>query len=123
MVNKLFIISLIVIILDRITKFIFFDSSKLNKGAAFSILQGWKWLFVLAAIAVIIFIILNRNNKNYQLGMGFLLGGTIGNLIDRLFYDGVIDFISIYIIPRFNLADVSNVIGAVILIYAMKKYD
>lgn len=121
MVNKVFLIAFIIFILDRLTKFIFFNNSKLNKGAAFNLLPGQNWLFISVAVVVIIYIILKKDLKNYQLGMGFLLGGTISNLFDRIFYNGVIDFISIYIIPTFNLADVANIIGALIIIYVMEK--
>ncbi len=121
MVNKVFLIAFIIFILDRLTKFIFLDNSKLNKGAAFNLLPGQNWLFILVAVIVIVYIILKRDLKEYQLGMGFLLGGTIGNLFDRIFYKGVIDFISIYIIPTFNLADLANIIGALTIIYVMEK--
>lgn len=123
MVNKTFLIAFIIIILDRIAKLIFFNSSSLNKGAAFSVLQGYNWLFILVAVIVIIYIFIKRNEKQYQIGMGFLLGGTIGNLIDRMFYNGVIDFISFLSIPKFNISDVSNIIGALLMIYMMKKND
>ncbi len=121
MVNKIFLIALLIILIDRITKFFFFNSSSLNKGAAFSILQGYNWLFILVALIVIVTIFIQRNDKAYQVGMGFLLGGTIGNLIDRIFYQGVIDFISISIIPKFNLSDVSNIIGVLLIIYVMRQ--
>jgi len=121
MVNKIFIISLLIIIIDRITKFIFFENSRLNTGAAFSILKGFNWFLILVALIVIIVILFYRNEKKYQYGFGFLLGGTIANLIDRIFYKGVIDFISFYNIPSFNIADVSNITGAVLLLYIMIK--
>lgn len=123
MVNPVFLIALIIIILDRVTKFIFFNSSSINKGAAFSILQGYNWLFILVALIVIIYIFIKRNEKLYQIGMGFLLGGTIGNLIDRIFYDGVIDFITFLSIPKFNISDVSNIIGALLIVYIMNQDD
>tara|TARA_Y100000310_G_C20593734_1_gene769430 strand:+ start:1050 stop:1418 length:369 start_codon:yes stop_codon:yes gene_type:complete len=119
MVNKLFLIAFLIIVIDRISKFLFSDISTLNKGAAFGILPGYNWLFIAVAIIVIIFILYHFENKEYQIGMGFLLGGTIGNLIDRVFYAGVIDFISILMIPTFNISDVANIIGALLLIHAM----
>lgn len=121
MVNFVFIIASIVVITDRITKYIFFENSSLNKGAAFGILQGYNWLFISIAIVVIIAVIMHRNNKDYILGMGLILGGTLGNLIDRIFYSGVIDFISLSIVPSFNIADLANTIGAVLIIYEMHK--
>jgi len=117
MVNKTFLIAFIIIILDRVAKLIFFDNSSLNKGAAFSILPGFNWLFILVALIVIVYIFIKRNEVLYQIGMGFLLGGTIGN------YDGVIDFISFLSIPKFNISDVSNIIGALFIIYMMNNND
>ena len=49
--------------------------------------------------------------------MAFLLGGTLSNLIDRIFYQGVIDYIHLDFLNNvFNLADVANIVGALILI-------
>ena len=121
MVNLIFIIAFIVTLIDRVTKYVFFENSSLNKGAAFGILQGYNWLFISIAVMVIMAVIIYRNNKNYILGMGLLLGGTLGNLIDRIFYSGVIDFISLSIIPSFNIADLANTIGAILIIYEMHK--
>ena len=54
--------------------------------------------------------------------MAFLLGGTMSNLVDRIFYHGVIDYIHFDLINNvFNLADVANIIGAVILIFHLWK--
>ena len=127
MVNKLFLIAIFVVLIDRISKiflkdvdYLFFKSS-INKGAAFSLLQGWNLFLIIFAVFVIILIIYYRNFSE-QLALGLLLGGTIGNLIDRVMLKGVIDFVSIWIFPVFNLADVANVIGGILLIkYFMKK--
>ena len=127
MVKRLFLIAFFVILIDRISKIIFRDAdffifkSSINKGAAFSILQGWNLFLIIFAIFVIFLIIYYRNFSE-KIALGLLLGGTIGNLIDRIMLEGVIDFISIWIFPVFNLADVANVIGGVILIkYFWKK--
>lgn len=121
MVNKLFLIAFFVILADRISKifledvnYLFFKGT-VNKGAAFSLLQGWNLFLIIFAIFVIILIIYYRDFKE-QIALGLLLGGTISNLIDRLFLNGVIDFISIWIFPIFNLADIANVIGGILLI-------
>jgi len=121
MVNKVFSIALAVFVIDRILKIIFFNSSKINSGAAFNILPGQNWLFILVAVIVVVFIINHRNLTDYQIGMGLLMGGTLGNLIDRFFYSGVVDFISIWIIPTFNVADLANVVGALLIICRMYK--
>ncbi|MEK6952056.1 MAG: signal peptidase II [Nanoarchaeota archaeon] len=120
MVNwKIFLIALIVLILDRITKIIFIDKSVKNYGAAFSLLQGLNIFFIIVAAFVIGLIIYYNNVKNFNLalGMGFVLGGALGNMIDRILYNGVIDFIRIWIFPVFNLADLFNVIGGLIIVY------
>ena len=124
MVNwKIFLIALAVLILDRITKIVFIDDSVKNYGAAFSLFQGFNIFFIIVAAIVIGLIIYYNNIKNFNLalGMGFVLGGALGNMIDRIFYNGVIDFIRIWIFPVFNLADVFNLIGGLIIIYYLWK--
>ena len=121
MVNwKVFFTGFLVLFIDRITKNIFFEDSVRNYGAAFSLLQGLNVLFIIVAIAVICLIIYYSNkirNVNIQIAMGFVLGGALSNMIDRVIYGGVIDFIKIGIMPVFNLADVFNVIGGLTIIY------
>lgn len=64
----------------------------------------------------------HRDNKKLETGMAFLLGGTLSNLVDRVFYHGVIDYIYFDFINNvFNLADVANIIGAGILAYHFWK--
>jgi len=127
MVKKLFLIAFFVILFDRISKIIFRNidffifKSSINKGAAFSLLQGWNLFLIVFAVFVIILILYYRNFSE-QIALGLLLGGTISNLIDRILLKGVIDFISIWIFPVFNLADIANVIGGILLIkYFWKK--
>ena len=121
MVNwKVFFTGFLVLFIDRITKNIFFEDSVRNYGAAFSLLQGLNVLFIIVAIAVICLIIYYSNkirNVNIQIAMGFVLGGALSNMIDRVIYGGVIDFIKIWMMPVFNLADVFNVIGGLTIIY------
>lgn len=107
-----------------------------NYGAAFSFLGdqgGWqRWFFAGLAILVSVFIInwLRRLNKNRlwtAVGLTLVLGGAIGNLIDRLLRGKVTDFIDVYFdIPwvmvnyhfaTFNLADIAITVGAVILVF------
>src|SRR3989344_332878 len=121
MVNwKVFFTGFLVLFIDRIIKNIFFEDSVRNYGAAFSLLQGLNVLFIIVAIAVICLIIYYSNkirNVNIQIAMGFVLGGALSNMIDRVIYGGVIDFIKIWMMPVFNLADVFNVIGGLTIIY------
>jgi len=125
--KNLFLTAFFVILIDQISKFFLKDvdffifKSSINKGAAFSILQGWNLFLIIFAVFVIFLIIYYRNFSE-QIALGLLLGGTIGNLIDRILLKGVIDFISIWIFPVFNLADVANVVGGILLIsYFWKK--
>lgn len=118
MVKRLLLIAAIVSLLDQLTKFIFrnyFYFTK-NYGAAFGLFQGHRLVFILTAILVIIFV-LRFSSKLNNAALGFLLGGTIGNLIDRLFYGYVIDFINLGFWPSFNLADSFSTIGVLMLIY------
>ncbi|SDZ10472.1 signal peptidase II [Herbiconiux ginsengi] len=88
-----------------------------NSGAAFSIGNAYTWIFSILAAAVTVFIVwFARRIRSlaWAVVFGLLLGGTIGNLIDRLFKEPgfgvghVIDFITIPLLPAiFNLADVS----------------
>lgn len=99
-----------------------------NKGAAFSFLAsqaGWqRYFFTAISIAAIIFIIylLKRHSqqKLFCLSLALILGGAIGNLIDRSLYGHVIDFLDMHAFgwhwPTFNIADCSITIGAVLFI-------
>ncbi len=100
-----------------------------NKGAAFSFLSqagGWqRWFFSGLAIAVSVFIILwlrrlHARDTWTAAGLSLVLGGAVGNLIDRLIYGHVIDFIDVfystYHYPTFNVADSAITVGAALLI-------
>ena len=140
--KKMYIVSLLVVILDRITKIVvenlldgkvidviknfFYLTFVKNEGAAFSILENRVFflaiLGVLALVALIYFI--TKYNKN-NIGYFFLIGGLIGNLIDRIFLGYVIDFIGFnifsYSFPIFNIADIFIVLGAIFIIFEKDK--
>lgn len=101
-----------------------------NRGAAFSFLHdasGWqRWFFVVIALAAIVFIILwlrklKPGQTTLATGLALVLGGAIGNLVDRIWYGQVIDFIQLYYRefywPAFNIADSAISVGAVLLIW------
>ena len=139
-------LSLLVIVLDQITKFVAdaqlvyaeplpvlpsFNLTLLyNRGAAFSFLSdasGWqRWFFVtVSLLASVVLIVWLRKLKSDQwllaLALSLILGGAIGNLIDRLWLGHVIDFIQLYYKsfywPAFNIADSAITVGAVILVW------
>lgn len=139
-----YIISAVVIVVDQITK-IFVDNSlalsekiavmpmfnitlHYNEGAAFSFLDdagGWqRWLFTAISTAVSIMLViwifrLDKREKWLSLALSLILGGAVGNLIDRVAYGHVVDFIQWYykswVFPTFNIADSAIFVGAVIL--------
>lgn len=95
-----------------------------NSGVAFSLLQGQQWLsivFSFVAIIVIIFFWRHFESVLKKIGVGLLLGGILGNLVDRVFIGTVTDFIDFHFWPVFNIADSCIVIGVIILVYALWK--
>lgn len=139
--KKIGIISLIVIIIDRILKVLVTNNFVLNvrnkiidgffyiinchnEGAAFSLFSG-NVLFLIFITLIVLFLIyrtINKENVNKIgiLAYGLLLGGILGNLYDRIFYGYVIDYLDFRIFnfnfAIFNLADAAIVIGAILLI-------
>nr|HET7859999.1 signal peptidase II [Caldimonas sp.] len=133
-----------VIVLDQITKAMivaafrlgdartvtpFFDIVRAhNRGAAFSFLNdasGWqRWFFVALGIAAAAFIVwlLRRHGGQRMFGwaLALILGGALGNVIDRLLHGHVVDFIQVHwqqhYFPSFNVADSAITIGAMLLI-------
>jgi len=94
-----------------------------NKGAAFGIMRGLSWLLIPISILAIVFIFLYyktyRSDVWMRISLGFLLGGALGNLIDRVRLGYVVDFVDFRWWPSFNLADASICIGAVLLAYRL----
>lgn len=97
-----------------------------NTGAAFGVLAGHRVLLIIITIVALGFIfsyyLRFKESRWMQISLGFLLGGAIGNFIDRLYLGEVIDFLQFGIVsrgifwPTFNVADVSVCIGAGMLI-------
>lgn len=100
-----------------------------NSGAAFSFLSdasGWqRWFFVVLALIVISVLLvwlrrLPAEEVRSRLALALILGGAVGNLIDRLVYGYVIDFLDIYYgswhWPSFNIADAAISVGAFLLV-------
>ncbi|WP_267224010.1 signal peptidase II [Dyella silvae] len=100
-----------------------------NKGAAFSFLAdntGWqRWFFVVLAVVIsaVLMVWLSRTHRRdwkTAMPLGLIVGGALGNLIDRLHAAQVTDFIQVYYqewsYPVFNLADCGITVGAVMLV-------
>ncbi len=147
--KKTFIISLFVLIIDIISKQLvshflaegeciviipkFFSLTfAKNTGVAFSMLEGMNVFIIIVTIIVILCIIRYILNSSYLfyevVGYSFIIGGAMGNLIDRIIYGYVIDFLDFnifgYDFPVFNIADSAIVIGVIlIVIFSFKKGD
>ncbi|AWK72275.1 signal peptidase II [Rhodococcus oxybenzonivorans] len=96
-----------------------------NPGAAFSMATGMTWLLTLVAVGVVIGVVrIGRTLRSpwWALGLGLVLGGALGNLVDRFFrapgvmQGHVVDFVSVGWWPVFNVADSGIVCGAVLLV-------
>lgn len=105
---------------------VFHLTSHRNRGAAFGILQGQRWLFVVITVVVVIGVIayLNRTRNRRPLvdtALALLLGGALGNLVDRIRFGEVVDFLDARLInfPIFNVADSAIVIAVALLLWDM----
>jgi len=146
MSKKVYIISIIIFIIDQISKVIvctyiplndtirviknfFYLTYINNSGASFGILKNSKILLIILSLIALVIIIryINsfKNTKYNILGLGFLMGGIVGNLADRIMFGYVRDFLNFYIIgydfPVFNIADIFIVIGVGILIISILR--
>jgi signal peptidase II len=95
-----------------------------NSGISFSRFAGSGGLVVamVAAVAVGVTVALFLAPPRYRVALGVILGGALGNLIDRPRFGGaVVDFIAVYGWPSFNVADAAIVVGTVILVVQMLR--
>jgi signal peptidase II len=138
------LIALVVIVADQFTKILILDNYRYgdqtvvtsffnivrahNTGAAFSFLAdaaGWqRWFFTAIGVAAAIFITWmlksHAGQTLFSLAMALILGGAIGNVIDRVMYGYVVDFLDFHWagrhFPAFNVADSAITLGAILLI-------
>lgn len=101
-----------------------------NRGAAWGMLEGQMWLFSIITIGVICAILYfyhkeAKGKPIFQVGLMLLLGGAVGNFIDRIFRGEVVDFVSVlipvinYDFPIFNIADSALTMAVVILMIGL----
>ena len=146
MKKNIFIVALISLIIDQITKRIASTYLKLNSsvivinnffkltlchndGVAWGMLDNKRWLIlIITMIAIVVIYFFTRSfKKNMRNGIAFglIYGGLFGNLIDRVGFGYVRDFLDFYIFkydfPVFNVADMCIVIGVILLIIAIFK--
>ncbi len=137
--------AVVIILVDQLTKIMtvrafslgerkaiipgFFDLTlAYNKGAAFSFLAnagGWqRWFFTifgLAAAAFIVWLLVRHSGQRlFSFALMLILGGAVGNVIDRIYRGQVVDFLLVYhnswFFPAFNVADSAITVGAILLI-------
>lgn len=99
-----------------------------NRGAAFGILQDQRWIFIVATVATLIFILwylrqMDPEIRILKIGLNLILVGAIGNLIDRVYLGFVVDFIDFRIWPVWNVADMAIVVGTIITIGIIIFYE
>lgn len=99
-----------------------------NTGAAFGLLQGMNPVFIGLAILVTLGIVyyyqtVEENDRLIKMGLMFVLGGAVGNLIDRFNHGHVIDMISVGNFAVFNIADSFITVGVVILVIGVWVQD
>ncbi len=136
-------LSIFIVLIDQFTKYLMFHNKKIfinkdfllfkldfvkNYGAAFNIFSGSRIFLSLISILfsiILIYLIFRKNTLNsFDLySYSFILGGTFGNGIDRIYKGFVVDFINLNIInfPVFNIADISINIGFIFLLYNIFK--
>lgn len=145
-------LSVVVFVVDQVTKFWFDNNLSMyerivvipdyfswtlayNTGAAFSFLagaSGWqRWLFTLIAVVVSVVLVvwlkrLKSDETWLAVGLALVLGGALGNLVDRVVFGHVVDFILVHwqnrwYFPAFNLADSAITVGALLLALDMFK--
>ena len=87
----------------------------INRGAGFGILQNQKVLLIIISVLVALGILayFSRFSQNIHVPVALIFGGTLGNLLDRVLFGYVRDFIGIWIWPSFNIADMAITIGVI----------
>ena len=133
-----FLIAILVVLLDQITKFLArsligpFETIKVfpflhlvsvrNEGAACGLFKGFGNIpfILISLIAVIVVIVLLIRGKEDRFGLALILGGAIGNMIDRITLGSVTDFVDVFAgrlhWPAFNVADSALTIGLVVMV-------
>ena len=138
-----FFTAVMIVLLDQLTKFLIKQNLQLsqsipiiknilhltyvtNTGSAFGLFKGFNLIFIFFSIIVIAAIFyftqkIKENEKVLLFSIGLLFGGTLGNLIDRLLYGSVVDFIDLRIWPIFNIADSAVTMSIMLLIVLLWK--
>ena len=103
-----------------------------NSGAAFSLFSGSTWMLIIMSILILGFlhyyVVTEEKMTKWRIfSLGIIIGGVVGNLVDRLLYGGVVDYLSFeffgYSFPVFNIADIGITLGFIILAIGILRRD
>jgi len=105
-----------------------------NKGISFGMFNNenssFGWIFIVISVAMVLGLtawLLISKDKFTAISLGLIIGGAVGNIIDRVRLGAVVDFIDVYVSkyhwPAFNIADSCIAIGACIMLFITLKYD
>jgi signal peptidase II len=142
---RYFVIATLILLLDQLSKWSALSNLQMgvpkpvlpflnwlllfNPGAAFSFLaqgSGWqRWFFTILGLAACVYIVWllrkSQNDKLLCVALSLILGGALGNVLDRIMYGAVVDFIDLHYTnwhwPAFNIADSAICIGAALIIW------
>jgi len=142
---RYFVIATLILLLDQLSKWSALSNLQMgipepvlpflnwlllfNPGAAFSFLaqgSGWqRWFFTILGLAACFYIVCllrkSQNDKLLCVALSLILGGALGNVLDRIMYGAVVDFIDLHYTnwhwPAFNIADSAICIGAALIIW------
>ncbi len=102
-----------------------------NTGGAWSILSNYTWVLTMVSCLMVVFMVsymFSTRDKFVKLGLSLVIGGAVGNLIDRIVFGKVVDYLAFdifgYDFPTFNVADMMVVVGTISLaVYIVFFYD
>lgn len=118
------LLGLALFVIDRLVKFYVLSSGNYvtNKGIAFGFLGSYDFSSTVYLLIVMFLLsILWLKFKKSWIPLSFISVGAVSNLIDRLLYNGVVDYIGVWIMPVFNVSDVMIITGALLLIISEIK--
>ncbi|MDH5174157.1 MAG: signal peptidase II [Elusimicrobiota bacterium] len=139
----MYLIALILLFVDQLSKYVIRQNMSLaesipvinrvfhityveNKGIAFGLFPQGHFLFIVISLIIILAIVFFARKKiikslKEKVCLGLVLGGALGNLVDRLRFGFVIDFLDFRIWPVFNLADSGVCIGGILMVFFLLK--